>query len=105
MNEHSDICDDMAMIIGLAPIISGGIMLCWVESLREGRMDPGFTIEQLRRLIAKRHIILKILRGPNPEKEIVDWAMRGGKAEVIHLDDFRTGPGRASKLDVSGSSP
>lgn len=48
--------------------------------------DPGFTLDQLRKLVAMRPIISKIMRGPNPEKEIVAWAMRGGKAEVIQLE-------------------
>jgi hypothetical protein len=62
------------------------------------------TIEQLRRLIAMRPIIRKILRGPNADREIVAWAKRGCTAEIIRLDDFRTDPGRDCR-PASGSSP
>lgn len=80
-----------AFALGLAPIVAAGIMIGWVECAKEWRMqDPGFTVDQLRKLIAMRGIIRKIMRGPNPDKEIVAWAMRGGKAEVVDLAQVRT---------------
>lgn len=86
-----DDIDAFAVAAALAPVIAGGMMLWWIETLGEGDMrDPGFTVEQLRRLISMRGILRKILRGPNPEKEIVEWAMRGGKAEVVDLAQVRT---------------
>jgi hypothetical protein len=98
-----DIFNDLLVAAGLAPIIASGITIWWLESLMEWRMeDPGFTIEQLRKLIAMRPIIRKIMRGPNPEKEIAAWAMRGGKAEVIQLDDFRTYRPRESRQGAAG---
>src|SRR5947208_17111403 len=102
----NDIYEEFALTVALAPIIAGGMMLWCVEALRDRRMEnPWFTVEQLRQLIAMRHIIRKILRGPNPDKEIIAWAMRGGKAEVIDLDQFRTDRQRASRQDAAGSSP
>lgn len=95
-----------AFAFGLAPIIVAGIMIGWVECVREwGMQDPGFTVDQLRKLIAMRGIIRKILRGPNPDKEIVAWAMRGGKAEVISLAQVRTDRQRENRQDAAGSSP
>ncbi|MCA1379434.1 hypothetical protein I6F34_01190 [Bradyrhizobium sp. BRP05] len=88
MRDDTDLFDEFALAAALAPVIAGGMMIWWFE--REWSMEnPGFTVEQLRQLIAMRGIIGKILRGPNPEKEIVEWAMRGGKAKVLQLDEFR----------------
>lgn len=95
---------EFAVATVLAPVIAGGIMLGWIETLGEGDMsDPNFTIDQISRLMSMRGILLKILRGPNPEKEIIEWAMRGGKAEVIRLDDFRTDRPPANRRDAAGS--
>jgi hypothetical protein len=107
MSDDTDIFDSVdAVHVRLAPIIACGIMIWWVEELREWSMeDLGFTVEQLRKLVAMRPIIRKIMRGPNPEKEIIAWAMRGGKAEVIQLDDFRTDPQRENWQGAAGSSP
>jgi hypothetical protein len=66
--------------------------------------DKVVTIEQGRRLIAIRQMIRNILHGPHPE-EIIAWAMRGGTAEIIQLDAFRTDPGRDCRPGASGSSP
>jgi hypothetical protein len=104
MSDDRDIFDDLLLAARLAPIIACGITIWWLEW--EWRMDdPGFTVEQLRKLIAMRPIIRKIMRGPNPEKEIVAWAMRGGKAEVIQLDNFRTDRPRENRRGAAGSSP
>src|ERR1700756_4062417 len=46
----------------------------------------GFTVDELRRLMQTREVLLKIMRSPNAEKEIVAWCQRGGSAEVIRLD-------------------
>jgi hypothetical protein len=106
MSDDTDIFDDLLLAARLAPIIACGFMIWWVEGLREWSMEgPGFTVEQLRKLVAMRPIIRKIMRGPNPEKEIVAWAMRGGKAEVIQLDDFRTDRPRENRRGAAGSSP
>jgi hypothetical protein len=64
----------------------------------------GYTVEEIRRLMGKRDVLLKIFRGPNPEKEIAAWIERGGTAEVIQLDDFRTDRARGYRRDASGSS-
>jgi hypothetical protein len=102
MSDDNHIFDDPLLAAGLAPIVACGITIWWLEW--EWRMDdPGFTVEQLRKLIAMRPIIRKIMNGPNPEKEIVAWAMRGGKAEVIQLDDFRTDRPRENRQGASGS--
>lgn len=47
------------------------------------------TVEQLRRLIATRQILRKLLNGPNPEREILAWCNRGGTAEVIQIAGYR----------------
>ncbi|MGC0389350.1 hypothetical protein ABIF91_001704 [Bradyrhizobium sp. USDA 241] len=65
----------------------------------------GFTIEELRRLMAVRSVLLKILRSTNANQEIVAWIERGGSAEVVSLDDFRTDPGRERTRGAVGSSP
>lgn len=103
MDYDNDIFDPL-LAAGVAPIIASGITIWWLVNLMEWRMeDPGFTVEQLRQLIAMRPIIRKIMKGPNPEKEIVAWAMRGGRAEVIQLDDFRTDRRPANRRGAAGS--
>lgn len=104
MTDDTNLYDEVTNAAALAPVIAGGMMLWWIETLGEGDMtDPSFTIDQLRRLIAMRGVIRKILRGPNPEKEIVAWAKRGGKAEVVRLDDFRTDRQPANRQGAAGS--
>lgn len=103
MTDDTNLYDEVANAAALAPVIAGGMMLWWIERLGEGNMsDPDFTVEQLRQLIAMRDIIRKILRGPNPEKEIVEWAMRGGKAEVIPFS-VRTDQPRENRRGAPGS--
>ena len=105
MSDDTKIFNYPFLAAGVGPIIGCGIMIWWFDELREWSMDdPGFRIEQLRKLVAMRPIIRKILSGPNPEQEIIAWAMRGGKAEVIQLDDFRTDRPRENKLGAGGSS-
>jgi len=63
----------------------------------------GLSLNEVRRLRAIRGVLLKIIRGPKPNKELIEWLKRGGSAEVIRLDDFRTCPGRDCRSGASGS--
>jgi hypothetical protein len=54
----------------------------------------GFTIEELRRLIAARSMLLKMLQSSKADQEVIAWVKRERSAEMIRLDDFRTEPGR-----------
>jgi hypothetical protein len=63
----------------------------------------GLSVNEVRRLLAIRGVLLKIIRGPKPDKELIDWLKRGGIAEVIRLDDFRTCPGCGCRPGASGS--
>jgi len=63
----------------------------------------GLSLNEVRRLLAIRGVLLKIIRGPKPDKELIDWLKRGGCAEVIRLDDFRTCQGRGCSPGASGS--
>jgi hypothetical protein len=65
----------------------------------------GFTVEELRLLMAKRRVFLNIFRGKDPEKEIAAWIERGGSAEIVRPNDFRTGPERERRPGVAGSLP
>jgi hypothetical protein len=49
----------------------------------------GFTVEELRQLMAARSVLLPMLQSPNAEQEVTAWVNRRGSAEVIRLDDFR----------------
>lgn len=92
-------CGERFALVFTTPA-SGGL------NIRGGAMDDkAFTIEQLRRLVAMRPIIRKILKGPNPDREIIAWVKRGGTAEIIRLDDFRTDRQRDCRPGASGSSP
>lgn len=64
----------------------------------------GFTVDELHRLTAVRSVLLKILRSPNANREIIAWIERGGSAEVIRLDDFRTNPARERTRGAADSS-
>jgi hypothetical protein len=60
MSDDRDIFDDLLLAARLAPIIACGITIWWLEW--EWRMDdPGFTVEQLCKLVAMRPIIRKIM--------------------------------------------
>ena len=65
----------------------------------------GLSLNEVRRLLAIRGLLLKIIRGPKPDTELIDWLERGGLAKVIRLDDFRTCPGRGCRPGASGSRP
>jgi len=65
----------------------------------------GLSLNEVRRLLAIRGVLLKIIRGPRPDKELIDWLKRGGVAEVIRLDDFRADPGGDCIPGAGGSSP
>ena len=58
----------------------------------------GFTIEELRQLMATRSMLLKMLQSSKADQEVIAWVKRKGSAEVIRLDDFRTEPGRDCRL-------
>lgn len=51
----------------------------------------GFTVDELRRLMETRSVLLKMLQSPYADREVIAWAKRHGSAEVIQLDDFRYG--------------
>lgn len=51
----------------------------------------GFTVEELRRLMATRSVLLKMFQSPNADQEVIAWVERHGSAEVIQLNDLRTG--------------
>ncbi|WP_439357852.1 hypothetical protein [Bradyrhizobium sp. DASA03007] len=90
MEDGTYLYDEIANVAVIAPAVAAVMMLWWIETTMEGGMtDAGVTVEQLRRLLGMRDVIRKIMTGPNPGEEIVAWAMRGWKAEVINLDDFR----------------
>ena len=65
----------------------------------------GFTIEELRRLMATRSVLLKMLQSPNAEQQVAAWIKRGGSAEVIRLDDVRSPPSPGPLPDASCSLP
>ncbi|WP_156928149.1 hypothetical protein [Bradyrhizobium sp. Tv2a-2] len=54
----------------------------------------GFTVEKLRRLMAARSVLLKMLQRPNADQEVIAWVRRHGSADVVRLDDFRGDPTR-----------
>ena len=55
----------------------------------------GFTIDELRRLMATRSVLLKMLQTRTADQDVIAWVKRGGPAEVIRLDDF---PGRSAEV-------
>jgi hypothetical protein len=61
------------------------------------------SLTEVRRLLAIRGALLNIVRGPKPDTELIDRLKRGGVAEVIRLDDFRTRQGRGCRPGASGS--
>jgi len=64
----------------------------------------GLSLNEVRRLLAIRGVLLKMIRGPKPDQALIEWLKRGGGAKVIRLDDFRTYPGRGRRPDAGGSS-
>lgn len=64
-------------------------------------MPEEWTIEQIKLAMARRSVLLRIYRSPNPGQELADWIRRGGSAEVIPLR--KTDPSPERRLDAGGS--